>query len=115
MLNLRLAELRNKKGISQSELAADLKLSRQAYSLYEINKRQMNYETLCLLADYHEVSTDYLLGRQEAIPSFLNEEEREIIKQYQALEDCAKDAIKNSLSFEYSRASKTEGVKKSAM
>ncbi|MCL2030151.1 MAG: helix-turn-helix domain-containing protein [Oscillospiraceae bacterium] len=114
MLHLRLAELRNKKGISQAELAADLRISRQAYSLYEINKRQMNYETLCLLADYHEVSTDYLLGRQDIMPSFLDEEERGIIKQYRALGEHARGTIKNCLSFEYERAAKTEGVKKSA-
>ena len=115
MFYLRLAELRNKKGLSQSELAADLKLSRQAYSLYEINKRQMNYETLCLLADYHGVSTDYLLGRQDAIPSFLNEEERTIITQYKALDEYARDTVKNIMAFEYSRVPQKTDVKKSAM
>ena len=115
MLHLRLVELRNKKGLSQAELAADLKISRQAYSLYEINKRQMNYETLCLLADYHKVSTDYLLGRQDAIPSFLSEEERTHIEKYRALDKHAKDTVNNILTFEHSRIPQKEGIKKSAM
>jgi transcriptional regulator with XRE-family HTH domain len=83
--------------------------------MYETGKRQMNYETLCLLADFFEVSTDYLLGRQDAIPSFLDEEERSIIAQYRALGEHSKDAVKNSLAFEYSRSPKTENTRKSAM
>ena len=75
----------------------------------------MNYETLCLLAGYFEVSTDYLLGRQEAIPSFLSEEERTIIAQYRALGEHARDTVKNSLSFEYSRLPQHDPVKKPAM
>ena len=50
--------------------------------MYETGKRQMNFETLCLLADFYEVSTDYILGRQDAVPSFLDEEERTLIEQY---------------------------------
>lgn len=112
MLSLRLSELRNNKGLSQAQLAEYLRITHQAYSLYETNKRQMNYETLCLLADFYEVSTDYLLGRQDAIPSFLSEEERIIIEQYRALDERTKDGIKNSLSFEYSRTPKSENGKK---
>jgi transcriptional regulator with XRE-family HTH domain len=115
MLHLRLAELRNKKGLPQADLAADLKISRQAYSLYEINKRQMNYETLCLLADYHEVSTDYLLGRQEALPSFLSDKERDIISQYRAIDERGKVSVDTILALEYSHTDKKESTKKSAM
>jgi hypothetical protein len=61
----------------------------------------MNYETLCLLADFYSVSTDYLLGRQDAVPSFLDEEERTMIERYRTLDRRAKDAVQNSLVFEY--------------
>lgn len=106
MLHIRLLEMRKKKGVTQAEVAKYLNITHQAYSLYEKNKNQMNYETLCLLADYYGISTDYLLGRQERIPSFLNEEERLLIDQYRALDERAKGTINNYLSFERSRTEK---------
>ena len=65
-----------------------------------------------MLADFFDVSTDYLLGRQDLLPSFLNDEERNIIEQYRALDKRAKDGIKNSLNFEYLRLQKVKGNKK---
>ena len=66
-----------------------------------------------MLADFYEVSTDYLLGRQDLMPSFLNDEERTLLEQYRAIDNRAKDGIKNTLAFEYARANKTKNVKKS--
>jgi transcriptional regulator with XRE-family HTH domain len=113
MLHLRLLEMRKEKGISQIELAKHLKISNQAYSLYELGKRQMNYETLCLLADYFGVSTDYLLGRQDAIPSFLTEEERGIIERYRTLDGRGRQTVQNTIEFEASQNNRV--IKKSAM
>ena len=104
MTCLRIAEMRHRKGLSQAQVAQHLNITYQAYSLYETNKRQMNYATLCLLADLFEVSTDYLLGREDAIPSFLNDEERHIIDQYRELDKRGKDSIKTTLDFEHSYA-----------
>ena len=106
MLHLRLLELRKKKGMTQAEIAKLLRITPQAYSLYESGKNNINNETLCMLADLFHVSTDYLLGRQDLLPSFLNDEERHIIEQYRALDKRAKDGIKNSMDFEYARAGK---------
>ena len=103
MLYLTMRELRKKKGVSQGEVSKFVKVTREAFSLYETGKRKMNYETLSLLADYFEVSADYLLGRQNNIPSFLNDEERAIIKQYRGLSEHAKDNVKNVLVFECER------------
>ncbi|MCH5199143.1 MAG: helix-turn-helix transcriptional regulator [Oscillospiraceae bacterium] len=114
MLHLRLAELRKKRGLTQAEIAKFLRITPQAYSLYETNKNNINNETLCMLADFFEVSTDYLLGRQDLIPSFLSEEERNVIEKYRALDERAKSGIKNTLDFEYTRSLKTNRAKKSA-
>lgn len=54
--------LRNKKTVSQQEIADYLKITRQAYSFYENGKRQPDYETLLKLAKYFNVSVDELLG-----------------------------------------------------
>ena len=111
MLSSKITELRQQKGLTQHDIAQHLKITRQTYSSYETGKRQMNFETLCLLADFYEVSTDYLLGRQNAIPSFLSEEERTMIAQYRALDERAKDTINSLLAFEYSRIAKKESKK----
>ena len=61
-LSYRLKLLREEKGISQYKLAEHLNLSRGLLSNYEQGSREPDYDTLILLADYYEVSTDYLLG-----------------------------------------------------
>ena len=58
-----LAKLRNDKGIFQKELAAQLKLSIGTISNYEKGIHSPDLVTLCKLADYFGVTTDYLLGR----------------------------------------------------
>ena len=58
-------ELRIRAGKTQKEIADYLNISRSTYTLYESAKRQMSNETLCALAEYYGVSTDYLLGRTD--------------------------------------------------
>lgn len=67
MMNIgkRISELRNKKGISQLQLAKDLNVSRNTVSMWETNKRAIKNERIIQLADYFNVTTDYLLGRVE--------------------------------------------------
>ncbi len=103
MLHLRLLELRKNKGLTQVDMAKLLKITPQAYSLYETNKNNISNETLCILADFFEVSTDYLLGRQEAIPSFLSENERYVIELYRSLDDRGRDNYANAMRFESDR------------
>ena len=62
----KLKELRKTHKINQDELAKYLNISRQAYSHYEIGARQPSPETLKKLADYFNVSVDYLLERTES-------------------------------------------------
>lgn len=63
MFSKNLARLRKEKGLSQYELAARLGFSRGKLANYEQGTRQPDFDTLKLIADYFEVSTDYLLGR----------------------------------------------------
>ncbi len=58
----RLIYLRDKKGITQQELADNLNITRQSLSLYEKAERTINIELLAKIADFFNVSTDYLLG-----------------------------------------------------
>lgn len=58
-----LAQLRQEKEIGQKELAAYLQVSIGTISNYENDVHSPDLITLCRLADYFGVTTDYLLGR----------------------------------------------------
>lgn len=62
-LGERLKMLRKQKRISQEEMAQRLNINRGTYAQYEIDRRSPDYETLQMIADYFNVSTDYLFGR----------------------------------------------------
>lgn len=59
----RLRTLRRTKNIGQKELAAYLNVSPAAVSGYERSRIQPDLATLCKMADFYDVTTDYLLGR----------------------------------------------------
>jgi len=61
-----LSSLRKQKGVTQQAVADYLGITQQAYANYESNKRQADNITLAKLADFFNVSTDYLLGRTES-------------------------------------------------
>lgn len=60
---MRLKELREKRGLSQLQLAMDLNLNQNSISRYENGTREADYATLILIANYFNVSLDYLLER----------------------------------------------------
>lgn len=62
---MRLKQLRRQRGISQLKLAMDLGLNQNSISRYESGEREADYRTLIRLADYFNVSVDYLLERTE--------------------------------------------------
>ena len=110
MLSDKLAELRKSKGLSQADLAVELGVSRQAYSLYETERREMDFAALCKLADFFHVSLDYLFGRWTEP---FDDEEAGLIYSYRTLDERGRETVKNCLSFESVRAAKG-GAKKSA-
>lgn len=67
---MRLKELRLARNITQQRLAIDLNMNQNSISRYENGEREADYRTLILLADYFNVSIDYLLERTEN-PTFL--------------------------------------------
>lgn len=71
---LKIRELRNKQSISQKELAMILGVPSNTFNQWENGKREPDYEMLKRIADFFNVSTDYLIGREEKKEtSFLNE------------------------------------------
>lgn len=55
--------LRKEKGLSQKQAAADLGISQALLSHYEKGIRQCSLEFVVRVAEYYNVSCDYLLGR----------------------------------------------------
>jgi transcriptional regulator with XRE-family HTH domain len=66
---------KQKKGITQKELAQSLQLSESTIGMYERNERQPDYNTLIRIADYFNVSTDFLLGRDFNVKEDRNNKE----------------------------------------
>lgn len=61
----KISKLRERRGLSQVQLAEKLHMSQGSLAMYETGKRKPSLDTLKLIADYFNVSTDYLLGRKE--------------------------------------------------
>lgn len=61
----RLVHLRTLKNLTQQQVANNLKISRATYAHYEIGRRAPDHEMLLKLAEFFEVSVDYLLGREQ--------------------------------------------------
>ena len=59
----RLLELRKEKGISQARLAQDLQVSYAVICYWETNRSEPTAPNLVKIANYFDVSVDYLLGR----------------------------------------------------
>lgn len=86
-----LKELRKRKEMSQGELAQFMGVSVQAYQKYEYGTAEPTFDSLCKLADFYGVTTDFLLGREPAPNPFadlgLDEAgEQEMLKQYMSFE-----------------------------
>ena len=62
---MRLKELRKARGISQLKLAMDLNTNQNTISRYEAGEREPGIAELIALADYFDVSVDYLLERTD--------------------------------------------------
>lgn len=60
----RLRDLREDADKSQSQIAGMLGIDQRTYSNYETGKREIPVHLLIALADYYQVSVDYLVGRK---------------------------------------------------
>jgi len=61
----RLISLRKERGLSQEDIGNLINKKRSTVSGYETEGKEPDIETLCFLADYFGVSTDYLMGKSD--------------------------------------------------
>lgn len=57
----RIRELREDNDLTQKELSAALGITQRSYSYYETGKRMLPPEIIVALAEYYNVSADYIL------------------------------------------------------
>lgn len=69
MLKDTLKLLREQKNLTKKQVADAIEVTERAYITYEYGQRDVSTGTLQKLADFYGVTTDYLLGRQEATDS----------------------------------------------
>ena len=60
-----LKSLRKVKKVTQKEVARVTGISERHYQDYEADKKKPGFDNLIALADYFDVSLDYLVGRSE--------------------------------------------------
>jgi transcriptional regulator with XRE-family HTH domain len=85
MFSKRLKDLRQEKEITQEDLGKVLNKTKNNISQYETNKREPDNDTLSRIAEYFNVSIDYLLGRSDICnPS--NKDQLETTKAYHNLD-----------------------------
>lgn len=102
----RLKLLREEKKLIQKDIAKLLNVSIPAVNQYESGKRDMSTETVIKLAEYFNVSTDYLLGKTDIrnpgkqIDDVLNEAMIGMSKQdYEKLTETQKKQIRDFAIF----------------
>lgn len=62
-LGKRIASLRSEKKMSQAELAKRISVSPSTIGMWETDQRAIKDDDLLTLANFFDVSTDYLLGK----------------------------------------------------
>ncbi|MCI8826707.1 MAG: helix-turn-helix transcriptional regulator [Lachnospiraceae bacterium] len=61
----RLKEIRKERNFTQKNVADHLGIAERAYQNYEYGKREPNLKTLIKLANYFDVTLDFLSGRSD--------------------------------------------------
>ena len=78
----RLKSLRNKRKISQKDFGKIFGVAESTIGMYERNERKPDFVLLTKFADYFEVTTDFLLGRDinKLLNNYEDKDEEEFLK-----------------------------------
>ena len=120
----RLKELRKDKNMTQVQLAEELGVSKGTIAMWEIGKREPNFETLNRLSDIFDKRIDYILGYTNDTSSpRLTEEDidqlgrwevedqfREIIMAYLSLDEYGKTAVESLIKAEKLRCHEQQSI-----
>ena len=65
ILAKRLKECRTNRGVTQQEVAIYCDITEKTYQNYELMTREPKLEILIRIADYYDISLDWLVGRSD--------------------------------------------------
>ena len=65
IFNERLRSLREEKGLTQEKIARTIDMPLRSYNRLESDGAKAHYDTLLKIADYYDVSVDWLMGRTD--------------------------------------------------
>ena len=95
---LKLRTLREEKNINQQKLAMELNITQAAISKYELGLSEPDVSMLKNMAEYFNVSVDYLIGFSETpircTRSDIPQEELNIIRDYRRMNDIQREKLK---------------------
>ena len=95
-------ELRTEKNLSQEQIALDLDVSQSLITKWESHQSTPSPEMLDYIADYFDVSTDYLIGRTNDKRYYNNNDEyikdfNILFDKYKGLSDTDKEFMRNMI------------------
>ncbi|HBM81119.1 MAG TPA: transcriptional regulator [Clostridiaceae bacterium] len=70
MIGKKLKELRESKGLTRKAVAKQINIDQTTYGKYELGKREPSFEIVKKLADFFQVSVDFLLDREKKYPAY---------------------------------------------
>lgn len=100
-----LTELREKHGYTMKEVAEGIEVKPDTYRSYERGRLQPNLDVVVKLADFYNISADYLLGREPQSPNPIlqltqEEMERRLVAAYFSLPQKLRDEFLHSMAEE---------------
>lgn len=102
--NERLLELRRQRDLSQAELAQYVGVNKQTISQYERGVRRPDLDTLSILCDFFNVSSDYILGKSNVTIRYVDssdlqklcitDSERDLIVAYRRAPESRRESVR---------------------
>ena len=115
-----LRELRREQGKTQKDLAEYMGLTQATISDWEVSKVEPSIEWLIKLADFFNVSIDFLVGRESDFISSgksdtrLSDSERRLIKAFIQLDEDTQEKLIEDAEFYVQLAQSKSGAKRKA-
>ena len=104
-MGVRIKQLRKEKGMTQTDLAMTLNVTKGTVSTWETNSRTPSFDTLNALSDLFERRLDYIMGRSDdATPTTQNADDLEDLALSQVEADLTEYALKYARLDQYGRS-----------
>ena len=110
MLGARIKLLREELGLKQEELAKKLSVSPSAIGMYERDLREPNNELTLRIANFFNVSIDYLLGKTD-IRNYDKDEQEFRFAYHKEMEGLTDEEIADALRFYKEMKKRVKGDK----